>query len=186
MHIHVSSQRLSTYWLKINAVFFLIPWHSCAVKWNHSCIVSPLTAIPCKILGVSLEGFLISPTPQHFDWLNVAGDVIWRHGTRSTLAQVMACCLMAPSHYLNQCWLIIGEVPWHSSQGIILRRWEDTKNKIENCSFKMASRSPRGQWVNSLRPSDAYVHQYARPSLVQMVACHLFSNKPLPEPMMTC
>ena len=23
----------------------------------------------------------------------------------STLAQVMACCLTAPSHYLNQCWL---------------------------------------------------------------------------------
>ena len=28
----------------------------------------------------------------------------------STLAQVMACCLMAPSHYLNQCWLTISEV----------------------------------------------------------------------------
>ena len=32
-------------------------------------------------------------------------DVIWRQGSRSTLAQVMACCLTAPSHYLNQCWL---------------------------------------------------------------------------------
>ena len=62
----------------------------------------------------------------------------------------MACCLTTPSHYLNQCWLIIGEVPWHSSQGIILWRCEDTNqyNEIENCSFKMASRSPRGQWVN--------------------------------------
>ena len=54
------------------------------------------------------------------------GDAIWRHGTRSTLAQVMACCLATPSYYLNQCWLIIGEVPCHSSQGIILRRCEDT------------------------------------------------------------
>ena len=26
-----------------------------------------------------------------------------------TMVQVMACCLMAPSHYLNQCWLIITE-----------------------------------------------------------------------------
>ena len=25
----------------------------------------------------------------------------------STGAQVMVCCVMAPSHYLNQCWLII-------------------------------------------------------------------------------
>ena len=62
----------------------------------------------------------------------------------------MACCLTAPSHYLNQCWLIISKVLWHSSEGIIMRRSEDTNqsNKIENCSFKMASRSPRGQWVN--------------------------------------
>ena len=37
-------------------------------------------------------------------------DAIWRQGSGSTLAQVMACCLMAPSHYLNQCWLIICEV----------------------------------------------------------------------------
>ena len=54
------------------------------------------------------------------------GDAICQHGTRSTLVQVMACCLTAPSHYLNQCWLIIGEVNWYSSQGIILRRCEDT------------------------------------------------------------
>ena len=32
----------------------------------------------------------------------------------------MAYCLTAPSHYLNQCWHIISEVLWHSSQGIII------------------------------------------------------------------
>ena len=37
-------------------------------------------------------------------------DAIWRQRTGSTLAQVMACCLMATSHYLNQCWLIISKV----------------------------------------------------------------------------
>ena len=31
-------------------------------------------------------------------------DAIWRQRSGSTLAQVMACCLTAPSHYLNQCW----------------------------------------------------------------------------------
>ena len=41
-------------------------------------------------------------------------DAIWRQRSGSTLAQVMACCLTAPSHYLNQCWLIIREVQWHS------------------------------------------------------------------------
>ena len=37
-------------------------------------------------------------------------DAIWRQKTGSTLAQVMACCLTAPSHYLTQCWLIISKV----------------------------------------------------------------------------
>ena len=41
-------------------------------------------------------------------------DAIWWQRSWSTLAQVMACCLTAPSHYLNQCWLIISEVQWHS------------------------------------------------------------------------
>ena len=31
---------------------------------------------------------------------------IWWHKSESILAQVMACCLMAPSHYLNQCWFL--------------------------------------------------------------------------------
>ena len=49
-------------------------------------------------------------------WVNSLwpSDAIWRHRSMSTLAQVMACCLTAPSHYLNQCWLMIREVLWHS------------------------------------------------------------------------
>ena len=76
-------------------------------------------------------------------------DAIMRQRTESTLALLMACCLMAPSHYLNQCWLIISKVLWHSSEDIIIRS-EDTKqlNKIENSIFRITSRSPRGQWVN--------------------------------------
>ena len=41
-------------------------------------------------------------------------DAIWWHGSRSTWARGMACWLMAPSHYVNQCWLLISEVLWHS------------------------------------------------------------------------
>ena len=44
-------------------------------------------------------------------------DAIWRQGHLSTLLQVMACCLTASSHYLNQCGLIISEVLWHSPEG---------------------------------------------------------------------
>ena len=34
-------------------------------------------------------------------------DDIWWHSFGSTLAQIMAWCLMAPNHYLNQCWLLV-------------------------------------------------------------------------------
>ena len=37
-------------------------------------------------------------------------DAIWPQRCGSTLAQVMACCLTAPSHYMNQCWLIISGI----------------------------------------------------------------------------
>ena len=42
---------------------------------------------------------------------------LWCHKAGSTSAQVMACCLTAPSHCLNQCWQIISEVLWNSPQG---------------------------------------------------------------------
>ena len=48
-------------------------------------------------------------------WLS---DTIRRQGAEWTLAQVMACCLTAPSHYLYQSWLIISKAPWHSLEGI--------------------------------------------------------------------
>ena len=45
-------------------------------------------------------------------------DTICGHRAGSTLAQVMACCLTAPSHYLNQYWLIvIPKIFWHSCDG---------------------------------------------------------------------
>ena len=40
------------------------------------------------------------------------------------------------------------------------------------------------QWVNSRRPSDAYICQLTVPSLVQIMGCRLFGDTPLSEPMM--
>ena len=44
-------------------------------------------------------------------------DAIWSHRTWSILVQLIVSCLAAPSHYLNQYWLIISEVLWHSHGG---------------------------------------------------------------------
>ena len=64
-------------------------------------------------------------------------DVIWRQGSRSILAQVMACCLTAPSHYLNQCWLIICKVQWHSSEGNFAKDASGTNhwNKLKKITY---------------------------------------------------
>ena len=64
--------------------------------------------VVCKMLAI-----LFRPQCVNSLW---PSDTIWRQRSGSTLAQVMACCLMAPSHYLNQCWLIISKVQWHSSE----------------------------------------------------------------------
>ena len=76
-------------------------------------------------------------------------DTIWHHKSGSTLAQVMACCLRAPSHYLNQCWLIISKVQWHSSECNFTRdasaisHW----NLLENYLSEFCSNLP---WANEL------------------------------------
>ena len=43
-------------------------------------------------------------------------DTIWSHRSGSPLPQVMACCLMAPNHYVNRCWLLISEALRHSPE----------------------------------------------------------------------
>ena len=44
-------------------------------------------------------------------------DATWWHKSEATLAYVMACCLTELSHYLNQFWIIISQVHWHSFEG---------------------------------------------------------------------
>ena len=86
----------------------------------------------------------------HFNSLWPSDTTLWRHKSGSTLAQVMACCLTAPSHYLNQCWLIISKVQWHSSEGNFTTETSAINHKhyLEKYSFKISFKSPRGWWVN--------------------------------------
>ena len=58
---------------------------------------------------VSLLMHICVPLPQ---WVNSLwhSSAIWQQWSGSTLVQIMACCLMASSHYLNQCWLLINRV----------------------------------------------------------------------------
>ena len=62
-------------------------WHKC----HKRCVISTL------VMTIFRTDTVISSLRP--------SDAIWWHRSGSTLAQVMACCLTAPSHYLNQCWL---------------------------------------------------------------------------------
>ena len=76
-------------------------------------------------------------------------DAIWGQRSGSTLAQVMACCLMAPSHYLNQCWLITNGALWYSPyKNFTGSAWDISSwYEFENYDFEIKAISPMGQWV---------------------------------------
>ena len=86
--------------------------HSIRCHWGHG--------IWCLMWAHSLiyKEQVLLPSLTNSLW---PSDTIWRQRSGSTLAQVMACCLTAPSHYLNQCWLIISEVQWQSYKGNFTR-----------------------------------------------------------------
>ena len=76
-------------------------------RTGHKPLSEPMT--------VSLLTHICITRPQ---WVNSMqpSDALWWHRSGSTLVQVMACCLMAPSHCLNQCWLIISVILWYSPE----------------------------------------------------------------------
>ena len=95
----------------------------------------------CNVLSVMI--YRVNPV-----WPN---NAIWQHRSGSTLAQVMACCLGAPSHYLNQCWLIISEVLWHSPRANFTGNAQAIYPwyKFENYLFKITAAFPRDQWLHT-------------------------------------
>ena len=57
-------------------------------------------------------------------WVNSlwSNEVISKYRSGTTLLQVMACCLMASSHYLNQCCLKCQQVLVAFTRGQLLRK----------------------------------------------------------------
>ena len=58
-------------------------------------------------------------------------DVLLCRWSWSTLVHGMACCLMVPSHGLNQCWLIFNDVLGHLFQGNVYLNTQDFNLQIE-------------------------------------------------------
>ena len=104
---------------------------------------------PWHIPNSSAGGDIMSRVVAKLTHCGLATPYIWRHRSGSTLAQVMACCPTAPSHYLNQCWLIICEVLHHSPEVSSAGNAHESNhyNAFENYLFKIKVTIPMGQWV---------------------------------------
>ena len=99
-------------------LIFLTEFFSRPIIWKFECIMVDDVILCAKFQNDWTSGINHWWMTFHIVAVNSLWprDTIWRHGSGSKLAQVMACCLMAPSHFLNQCWLIISEVWWHFSE----------------------------------------------------------------------
>ena len=98
-------------------------WRMCACKrsWHHT-IQIIIVEITCLCFEKFYLIFRVSFVVWWGNlWMGHLGintlwpsDTIWQCRYGLKLAQVMACCLLALSHYLNQCCLIIKDDMWHS------------------------------------------------------------------------
>ena len=97
----------------------------------------------CNSIANTLESRLFCINFNHCGLMTPYGNT---YSSGSTLARAMACCLTAPSHYLNQCWFLISAVLWHSLESIFTGNVQAT---ILCSEFdKNTATSPRGQWVH--------------------------------------
>ena len=85
-----------------------------------------------------------------------------RQETGSALVQVMACRLTAPSHYLNQYWLIVNwtlmnKFQWYFNRHSIIFIDE---NAFKNVVCDFSAKLSRGRWVK--------LHMYCDPPAVSI------------------
>ena len=80
----------------------------------------------------------------------ICAALMWGHRSGSTLARVMACCLTAPSHYLNQCWLFINLFVSFTWQQFYIK---NTQISIDKMSLKiiLLERLPHLPWANEIK-----------------------------------
>ena len=93
-------------------------------------------------------------------------DVIWWQRSGSVLPQVMAWCRQAPSHYLNQYWLIIygfcGIHKGTSSQEIHVLMILICKRSLWNYIFEIAAAFIWSNWTSNQNFHYDQFHHYSK------------------------
>ena len=88
-----------------------------------------------------------------------------------TLDKVMVCCLMTPSHYPNQSWLIIKCVSWNLSHSLCICTCTYVHEFWDHI-FRIIVTSPRDQWDNiAVFPAlwGGFMAAMAWPNMVQSI-----------------
>ena len=81
--------------------------------------------------------------PRKYSWIYPGIVAYWHHIVNIGSGNG----LMPSGHYLNQCWLIIGEVLWHSLEDNLSNQDISPWYEFENYKFKIAATSPWDQRV---------------------------------------
>ena len=111
-------------------------------KFNNFHTRKGIEIVVCKMTFILSRPQYVNPL-----WPNAP---IWWHRPGSMLAQATVWCMMAPGHYLTQCWLLINEILWHSPEKIFTASPQANilYKETEIWTLKITVKSARGQWVN--------------------------------------
>ena len=121
-------------------------WQKIVIHGN-SCIILYIFGILSQ--GISNDESVVDRLILSNGCLTHCGTlVIWRYRSRSTLVEANACYLTVASHNLNQCWLLISQVLWHSPDGKFTTNVQAAilYNNFRSYRFKISVDSPMGQW----------------------------------------
>ena len=183
--------------------FHKLDSHITYEKWGMwNLCLQVITGKDCTLGLMKLDQHIISQCWQKCNWIGIpqiAGNLntralntlrLRRHGCHSS-DDIFKCIYLnenvwisikislnfVPKGPINNIPALVQTMTWH---------WPGDRPLSEPMMVDLLRHicvtMPR--WVNSLRPSDAFMHQQSRPSLVQIMACRLASSKPLSEPML--
>ena len=112
---------------------------------------------------------LCNATCHHHTW--------WIHLKKRTYS--------APSHYLSQGWLVIDTNTQSHHNEISVNMYRIYKRYNYSLISLKYELSFVHAWMINSPPDITFRHQWGEPSLLQVMACHLFGAKSLPEQMVT-
>ena len=110
----VSPGRIQPLLVQIQNNKFILRVNAVDLVWKSYYINGIIGKKLCNSMTDDLQILEMLPGANELiNWLWPSDTIQYDDIDISTLAQVVACCLTATHHCLNECWLIINEACWH-------------------------------------------------------------------------